>query len=178
MFKKLNNKGFGHLELLIVIVVVALVAGTGFFVYQHHKKHDVAHAGSWQTMGVVTGTSPFSSVTRYGCEVGPVGASTMTVNELLVANKTNKTNNYATDSIQMVDYSAPNFGGTFLGESTVTNDWLNGEVQTSLNLNPYNKNYVTFSVFGEKGSTVSKNSSTTREIYYAKGKTPHDIQQC
>lgn len=51
--KKLNNKGFGHLELIVIIVAVALIAGVGFFVYQNHSstKKTTAHAGGWTNIG-------------------------------------------------------------------------------------------------------------------------------
>ena len=67
--KKLNNKGFGHLELLLVIVVVALVAGTGFFVYQHHKKHDIAHAGSYTPLiDYFTGKTQYHGISVFACK--------------------------------------------------------------------------------------------------------------
>jgi hypothetical protein len=43
--RKLNTKGFSHVEAFIIIVVVAALAGIGFYVY--HK--NVSHAGSTYT---------------------------------------------------------------------------------------------------------------------------------
>ncbi|HEY4964460.1 MAG TPA: hypothetical protein VIH90_07255 [Candidatus Saccharimonadales bacterium] len=51
LFKsKLNNKGFGHIETILIVLVVAVIAGVGFFVYQNHSKtgkKTTTHAGGW-----------------------------------------------------------------------------------------------------------------------------------
>lgn len=68
LFKKaqLNNKGFGHIELLLVIVVLVAIAGVGFFVYKHdNKKTNVAHAGGWTV--VTTGTTNGIPFTGEAC---------------------------------------------------------------------------------------------------------------
>jgi hypothetical protein len=48
---KNNNKGFGHIEILLVIVAVVIIGAVGFFVYQNHNKKtatkSIAHAGGW-----------------------------------------------------------------------------------------------------------------------------------
>lgn len=38
--KKLNTKGFSHLEILLIIVVVALVSGSGYYYFKNQKKHN------------------------------------------------------------------------------------------------------------------------------------------
>jgi uncharacterized protein (UPF0333 family) len=43
MIKKLNNRGFSHVESFLLVLVVVLVSGIGYFVYNHNKS---AHAGS------------------------------------------------------------------------------------------------------------------------------------
>ena len=42
MFKKLNNKGFSHIETFLFVIVIATITGVGFFVYSRNQ----AHAGS------------------------------------------------------------------------------------------------------------------------------------
>ncbi len=42
MFKKLNNKGFSHVETFLFVIVITAVTGVGFFVYSRNQ----AHAGS------------------------------------------------------------------------------------------------------------------------------------
>jgi hypothetical protein len=37
--KKLNSKGFSHLEVLLIIVVLALVGGAGYYVLKQNNKH-------------------------------------------------------------------------------------------------------------------------------------------
>ena len=50
---KTNTSGFGHLEMLLLVVAVVVIAGVGFFVYQNHnKKTTKAHAGSWASYQV------------------------------------------------------------------------------------------------------------------------------
>jgi hypothetical protein len=77
---KLNNKGFGHLELLLIIVVVVAIAAAGFVVYKHSKKSTVAHAGGWTTLGqgsLCETPSPTCAVhisfTAYACEASIYG---------------------------------------------------------------------------------------------------------
>ena len=42
MFKKLNNKGFSHIETFLFVIVIVAITGVGFFVYSRNQ----AHAGS------------------------------------------------------------------------------------------------------------------------------------
>lgn len=58
---KLNSRGFGHVELLLVVVLVVAVALTGFFVYKHDKKTVTAHAGSY-SYGTTIGSANFRTV--------------------------------------------------------------------------------------------------------------------
>jgi hypothetical protein len=43
----LNTKGFGHVELILIIVVIVALVGVGGLVYSKHNK---AHASSWQAI--------------------------------------------------------------------------------------------------------------------------------
>ncbi len=50
--KKINNSlGFAHIELFIAVVVIAAIAGAGYFVYQNHTKTNVSHAAGWSSLG-------------------------------------------------------------------------------------------------------------------------------
>ncbi len=49
---KTNTSGFGHIEMLLLVVAVVVIGGVGFFVYQNHnKKTSKALAGSWALLG-------------------------------------------------------------------------------------------------------------------------------
>ena len=43
-FRKINNKGFSHVETFLFVIVIALIVGIGGYVYTKHKSP--AHAGS------------------------------------------------------------------------------------------------------------------------------------
>ncbi|MEI7674156.1 MAG: hypothetical protein WCI60_00255 [bacterium] len=50
---KTNSSGFGHIEMLLIVVAVVVIGGVGFFVYQNqNKKTAKAHAGSWASYPV------------------------------------------------------------------------------------------------------------------------------
>jgi competence protein ComGC len=36
---KINSKGFGHVEMLLVVIVIVLVGAVGYFVYNRSKSH-------------------------------------------------------------------------------------------------------------------------------------------
>jgi hypothetical protein len=57
--KKLNSKGFGHIEILLAIVVLVGIVGAGVFVYARQHK---AHAGSFTYLGVR------SNINMYVCK--------------------------------------------------------------------------------------------------------------
>ena len=38
--KKLNQKGFTAIEAILILVIVAIIGGTGFYVYNSNKKSD------------------------------------------------------------------------------------------------------------------------------------------
>ena len=48
---KTNTSGFGHIEMLLLVVAVVVIGGVGFFVYQNQNKKtaskSTAHAGGW-----------------------------------------------------------------------------------------------------------------------------------
>lgn len=46
----LNSKGFSHLEMLLVAIVVIAVLGVGVLVYRHDKNSNVANAAGWTSL--------------------------------------------------------------------------------------------------------------------------------
>ncbi len=54
---KLNEKGFGHLEIVLLIVVVLAIGAGGFFVYKHSHKTTVAHASGTTYLGYYYGVT-------------------------------------------------------------------------------------------------------------------------
>lgn len=69
--KKLNNKGFGHVEILIVVAVVAVTALIGGFVWQNSKSKDssadtVATESSSRT-GIKKVGKKYKGIQIYAC---------------------------------------------------------------------------------------------------------------
>jgi Tfp pilus assembly protein PilE len=72
---KLNNKGFSHVELVLLIVVIAVIAGVGFFVY--NKNNNKSKAGT----DLATPLSPMEKEADYqklgsSSAVQPIDANT------------------------------------------------------------------------------------------------------
>jgi len=64
---RLNSRGFSHVELLVVVVLVVAVALTGVFVYKHDNKSGTAHAGSWTYLGSTSNDSLGVTISAYAC---------------------------------------------------------------------------------------------------------------
>jgi len=56
---KTNSSGFGHIEMLLLVVAVVVIGGVGFFVYQNQNKKtaskSTAHAGGYTIIGTSSG---------------------------------------------------------------------------------------------------------------------------
>jgi len=56
---KTNSSGFGHIEMLLLVVAVVVIGGVGFFVYQNQNKKtaskSTAHAGGYTKLGSSNG---------------------------------------------------------------------------------------------------------------------------
>ena len=53
---KRNTSGYGHIEMLLLVVAVVVIGGVGFFVYQNqNNKTAKAHAGGYTTLGSSSG---------------------------------------------------------------------------------------------------------------------------
>ncbi len=185
--KKLNNKGFSHVEMLLLVVALVIVGGIGFYVYKQNNKTTTAHAGSWQSIGTVTSSNPYSSVSRFACMTGPIvsaGNSLANVKGLLVANKTTKVNNFGSGALQIIDFSGPNQTGNILSES-ISTQWVNGTLTNNgIWINPSIKNYVDFRVVSSvvSGSPILQSFSASKnhveEIYFPPTGTIHSVSQC
>ncbi len=106
ILKKLSkdSSGFGHIEMIVIVLVVAAIAGVGFFVYQNHSKsgkHSTAHAGGWsQLEWYVGGNSRF---TLEACFT-PIQAFGTTINQVRVGVINNSGTNID-GYLGVVDYS-------------------------------------------------------------------------
>ncbi|HEY4964299.1 MAG TPA: hypothetical protein VIH90_06410, partial [Candidatus Saccharimonadales bacterium] len=75
ILKKLrrDSNGFGHIETILIVLVVAAIAGVGFFVYQNHSKtgkHTIAHAGSWTYLYTTPTLQYGGNISVWGCQGG------------------------------------------------------------------------------------------------------------
>lgn len=62
--KRLYKKGFTQVELIILIVFIALVGGTGYYVY---KNKSTSHAGSWTYLGLASIPQDNQTIAAYAC---------------------------------------------------------------------------------------------------------------
>ncbi len=58
MNKRMNQAGFSHVELALIIVILAAVVGVGWHVYQTSKTSSVASTSSGSSVPTVNPTSP------------------------------------------------------------------------------------------------------------------------
>ena len=153
---KNNNKGFGHIEMLLVIVAVVIIGAVGFFVYQNHNKKtatkSTAHAGGWtqiDTGRYCTNNScstyiPFTSSACYtnaGAYGSYVKALIVLASPLPYPNTTQTiiTNYKSTTIPQKINWT-----------ETETGNWLYGAFHTSnaYLINPNVNNYITAYPYG------------------------------
>jgi hypothetical protein len=118
---KLNSKGFGHVELILIIVVIVALVGVGGLVYSKHNK---AHAGGWTLIAGTgaSGTQYIKACHTYSANYYGFGA----VNEITVQF-------WKPGSLQNVWYTAYN---TRLNPNGIANgtSWFYGVVaQESVN---------------------------------------------
>ena len=93
---KTNSSGFGHIEMLLIVVAVVVIAGVGFFVYQNHnKKTSKALAGSWALLG--TQNINNSTVNLFACaQYTPFGSTpAWTIKEAMAQSKNAKIELYS-----------------------------------------------------------------------------------
>jgi hypothetical protein len=134
---KNNNKGFGHIEMLLVIVAVVIIGAVGFFVYQNHNKKtatkSTAHAGGWTpitkgqlcTNDICTtsiGYEAFACYTNAGAFGSYVKAA------IILAQPTPWPNSTTTT---IYDYSQANYNAKLNWQKIETGNWLYGAFHTT-----------------------------------------------
>lgn len=124
--RKLNNNGFGHVELLILIVVILALGGVGFWVFKHNKSH--AGSDNYENVGAANfyiGKTP-ETVDVADCDIympttdyGPV-SEFQTSYELRPANS--KASQYSVEVL-----SGPSQSGNVIPTVvSSTNSWWDG----------------------------------------------------
>ncbi len=104
---KTNTSGFGHIEMLLLVVAVVVIGGVGFFVYQNqNKKTSKALAGSWALLG--TQNINNSTVNLFACaQYTPWGSTpAWTIKEAMA-----QSNQYA--KIELYSGVVPGTGGPY-----------------------------------------------------------------
>ncbi len=151
--KRLNNRGFSHVELVVVLLVLAGIISIGYYVY----RHNTAHAGStYTTIGTVTADNhTFTLQACINTQTGSAPNYTDTVSALVSVNGTVWVNSgrhhrYYYSYNPLVYYSVN-------GGNTVTeNNWISGSVSAiSFNLpaSPSSQSFI-LGVEGTPGSSV------------------------
>ncbi len=70
---KLNSKGFGHIELLLMVVFIVAFAGTAFLIHDHNKNKNITHAATYVFQNYTyLGSAPYNPNPKVGPPVGPV----------------------------------------------------------------------------------------------------------
>ncbi|HUD06118.1 MAG TPA: hypothetical protein VMR18_04370 [Candidatus Saccharimonadales bacterium] len=161
---KLNSKGFGHVELLLVVVLVVALAGVGYFVYQHDKKTVTVHAGSYKYIGVFDGSaltgSDLPNMSVYVCRTSEnsIYGPLFQIRDLVALSKPMPNNGW-TESITMSRYPSTNISSP--GSPTVTtsnSEWWDGLYQeNSIYVSQLKVNYI---VFFATGGTKDKGGSS------------------
>jgi hypothetical protein len=86
---KKDSRGFGHIEMIVIVLVIAVIAGVSFFVYKHKA---TAHAGSWTPIGSLTTVWPNINQTAtenlFAC-VQPMVVSGVSMNVIQVLASSN-----------------------------------------------------------------------------------------
>ena len=105
--RKISDKGFSHVEMLLLIVVVLAISGVGFYVYQNHSKN-VSHAGSWtrvDTGTVCLNTSCSVTASYVGQVCKQLSGNTYYIKGMATDVSTSKVNGFfpVGSSAQMVD---------------------------------------------------------------------------
>jgi len=101
--KKLAQSGFSHIELLIILVVVAALVGVGVLVY---KNNSTSHAGGSNYHYLTTVTRKDNSIVAiFGCYQSPMNAvASSTVSGAASTSVSSNTNLYQKINIQAYVY--------------------------------------------------------------------------
>ncbi len=77
--KKLNSKGFSHIEMILAVVVIVAIAGVGIFVYKHHQDSKKAMA-SITSKPIIGSPTKGSAVSVNGSSLGSLVPSASALN--------------------------------------------------------------------------------------------------
>lgn len=169
LFKKLklNSKGFSHVELLIVVVLVLAMGGVGYLVYREDHTSSTAHAGSWLSVGTIKSdvTGDKTAINVFACKQkytstnwGILGMGVQSIPPVAPTN----------DGIEMIDQALP--------KATANDRWGTGMpfpvynpsgndnsviVRNNEPTDPQQSNYITFDLTESTRNPSTGISSTT-----------------
>ena len=145
--KKLNNKGFSHVEMLLLVVALVIVGGIGFYVY----KKNTAHAGgnNYQYIGTASytdgNTFSFAACKQSLANSGVTSGATSGVTSGVVAS------NY---SAWLADFTTKKLilGPTLLNNVHAFN-WTGNSITLSMPYSTSNQNhfYASMQMAGKGG---------------------------
>jgi hypothetical protein len=70
---KSNSKGFGHLEVIVMVLFVIVFAGTATLIYKHDKNKSITHAVGYVFQDYTyLGSAPFNTPPKIGPPAGPI----------------------------------------------------------------------------------------------------------
>ena len=159
---KTNSSGFGHIEMLLLVVAVVVIGGVGFFVYNNSNKKtatkSTAHAGSYTTIDkgrYCTNNSCSTSIsfTAQACYTN-AGAYGSYVKVLIgLSSPTPYPNN--TQTI-ITNYQSQSIPTKINSTKTETGNWLYGAFHTSnaYLINPKVNNFIAAYPIGPNTSTI------------------------
>ena len=140
---KTNSSGFGHIEMLLLVVAVVVIGGVGFFVYQNQNKKtaskSTAHAGGWNYGYIGTATNGYYGVT-YTVKACRILQATgfgklWSINTLAAISPANAT--VASHSGVVVNVSEQhNASGGYTPQSVINTWWANSVGTSSVWANP------------------------------------------
>ena len=153
---KTNSSGFGHIEMLLLVVAVVVIGGVGFFVYNNSNKKTAskatAHAGSYTKLGSTDGITT-SACTTYSSARGGVftvkvlftKAATTPAQQYVVYDQNGKT--YAISQLtQSTAYYAGTAASVTIKMFLVNRDYINiyseNQYQFSIVLGNSRKPYI------------------------------------
>jgi len=155
---KTNASGFGHIEMLLIVVAVVVIGGVGFFVYQNqNKKTSKALAGSWALLG--TQVLNNSTVNLLACaQYTPFGSTpAWTIKEAMTQSNPNANIHLAShvnpgSTIDVVQYFDKTVNGSFY--------FLPDKL-----INPKNLDRVSFEASGSKSLGILSNIGGDPKIF-------------
>ncbi|HUD05439.1 MAG TPA: glycosyl hydrolase [Candidatus Saccharimonadales bacterium] len=122
---KLTRKGFGHIELLFFILLIAALSGVGYYVYNNLKTNSYkAEAASWDNLGTAkVSYSPAQSVTVEACSEAVSGGRYEV--KMLAASSTSQPYNGGIHGAGRLYVTTPLSGGNGLTREAIgsSSDW-------------------------------------------------------